>query len=181
MKSLRQTRLDNEWSALQRLAAYNPGLITLEARKAGAMEERFELTIKGTPSPIMTRAGVEIVDSQRIAVQFPAYFPAVPMQVFVSPPVLHPNVHPETGFVCIWDRTSPGDSILDALTMLQRVIAWELHNARADHVMQPEALDGGYAPLPYRALRIPPDLKAELDARCRPPCGRRPRLSSSSE
>jgi ubiquitin-protein ligase len=181
MNTLRQTRLENEWSVLQRLAAYNPGLIRLGGRKADAMGERFELTIEGTPSPIITRAGVEIIDSHRVAVQFPAYFPAVPMQVLVSPPVLHPNVHPETGFVCIWDRTSSGDSILDALIMLQKVITWELHNAHADHLMQPDALGRWSKKLPYRALRMPPDLKAELDARCLPACSRRPRLSASSD
>jgi hypothetical protein len=180
MRTLRQTRLDNEWSVLRALADYNPGLLTLEGRKTDAMEERFELRIEGTPSPIIAQAGVEIADSHRVTVQFPAYFPAVPMQVFVSPPVLHPNVHPETGFVCIWDRTSPGDSILDALVLLQKVITWELHNPRADHVMQPEALGRRHAPRPYRSLRMPPGLKAELDARCRPPSGRRPRLSVAS-
>jgi ubiquitin-protein ligase len=181
MSTLRQTRLDNEWSVLQRLADFNPGLLTLEGRKTDAMEERFEIRIEGTPAPIMAPAGVEIMDSHRVTVQFPAYFPAVPMQVFVSPPVYHPNVHPESGFVCIWDRTSSGDSILDALVLLQKVITWELHNPRGDHVMQPEALERRRAPIPYRALRMPPDLKAELDARCRPPCGRRPRLSVSND
>jgi ubiquitin-protein ligase len=181
MSTLRQTRLDNEWSVLQRLANYNLGLLTLEGRMTDATEERFELRIEGTPSPIMTQAGIEIIDSHRVRVQFPAYFPAIPMQVFVASPVLHPNVHPETGFVCIWDRTSPGDSILDALVLMQKVITWELHNTRADHVMQPEALECWRAPLPYCALRMPPDLRAELDARCRPQSGRRTRLSVSSD
>jgi len=71
--------------------------------------------------------------------RFPRFFPAVPIEATLTLPVFHPNVDSRSGFVCLWTRTSPGDTVMEALRRLQRIVAWAAVNNEAEHVMQPEA------------------------------------------
>lgn len=98
-----------------------------------------------------------------LEVVFAPYYPAVPIEVYVTPAVRHPNVHPTNGFICLWDRHSPGDTVIEALRQTQRVLSGELRNAEADHLMQPEAL--GMAVIPYAPLRLPEGYLLEREAR----------------
>ncbi len=94
---------------------------------------------------------------------FAPYYPAVPIEAYLDVPVRHPNVHPSTGFICLWDKHSTGDTVIEALRQTQRVLSGELRNAEADHLMQPDSLDMGV--LVYEPLRLPEGYLAEREAR----------------
>ncbi len=75
-----------------------------------------------------------------VRLEFPVHFPAVPLEMFLEVPVVHPNIHPETGFVCLWERHRVSHTVEHAMHRLVAMLAGELQNAEAPHVMQPEAL-----------------------------------------
>jgi hypothetical protein len=106
--------------------------------------------------------GLQLVEEHEAELRFPRFFPSVPIEAYLRRPVFHPNVDPVNGFVCLWDRFSPGDTVVTAVRHLQRIVAWRMLNLWADHVMQPEAAawhggdrDGYRLPLGYRELEFP--------------------------
>lgn len=166
--NLRRRRIDNEARDLERLAESNGGRLSIEA----IGESSFEVALRDCPARSL--AG-EIVTEHRVRIVFPPYYPAVPLEAFLAVPVRHANVHPENGFVCLWDRHQAGDTVIQGLLILQRVIAGELVNGSAEHVMQAEATDD--EALPYEPLRVPPDYYLERSAGARPLSTGRKRLS----
>jgi ubiquitin-protein ligase len=176
---MRARRLDNEWALLEQLAAHNPHIIEGIRRETHPDADLFRLILHrtsalspGFPHPVRESA------SHDVMFRYPAYYPAVPIEAFLTRPVFHPNIHPENGFVCLWDRVSSGDTILEALRKLQRVICWELWNDHADHVMQPEAVTWGREAkplLPYEAVQVPEAIRREITYAFRPE-GSRKRL-----
>ena len=100
----------------------------------------FNFFLRQTSSLTGTLPNFETVDSHAVTLHFPKFFPSVPIEASLAHPVFHPNVHPETGFVCLWNRFSPGDTVMEAISQLQQVITWKLVNQETDHLMQPEAL-----------------------------------------
>jgi len=176
--SVRARRLENEWTLLAQLAEYNRGILEVVGRDTLPDAEVFHLILHrtsalalGAPPRLMEAA------SHAVAFRYPLFYPSVPIEAFLAVPVFHPNVHPENGFVCLWERFSPGDTILEAVRKLQLVITWELRNDRAEHVMQPEALGRPEpAALGCEAVKIPEELKLERISMRRPEGSRR-RLS----
>ena len=136
---MRNRRIENEWRLLHDLAALNPGSLEIVERGVGPNEEYFRVRLNQTTGPVESRDGVGLRDSHLAGFHFPRFFPAVPIEALLMHPVFHPNVDPDTGFVCLWTRVCPGDTVAEALTRLQRVIAWDLANLTPDHVMQPRA------------------------------------------
>jgi ubiquitin-protein ligase len=138
--SVRSRRLENEWAMLAKLADHNPGVLEVVRRETLPGAEVFHVILHrtsamslGPPPELMEYA------SHEVAFRFPSLYPSVPIEAFLTRPVFHPNVHPENGFVCLWDRFSSGDTIIEAIRKLQRVITWELWNDRTEHIMQPGA------------------------------------------
>ncbi|MEJ5367181.1 MAG: hypothetical protein WHT08_02610 [Bryobacteraceae bacterium] len=162
---IRERRIRNEWDWLRRVAECNP-----EDILPGATPEEPVLLPR---TPFYSPGGAP---SQGIAVRFrfPEYYPSVPLEAYLDRPVLHPNVHPENGFVCLWDTRHEGTSLVEAVLQLQRVVTWHLCNRSADHLMQPEA--GDLPPLDYRPLTVPPNYYLERTAASLPG-PRRKRLS----
>jgi ubiquitin-protein ligase len=154
MSSLRARRVENEWRILQQAAKANAGVLEIEGRHAGVACEAFLVTLRGTNALVKGDDGLKTLSVHRIELRLEEFFPAVPMQVFLSVPIVHPNVNPYNGFVCLWDRFAPGDSVLAALAQLQRVITWKLFNPSPEHLMQPDAflLHAGANPLPYTPI-----------------------------
>lgn len=163
MSSLRERRIPNEWQMLLHFAQANAAILRVESRVQTSEAENFHVILDGTLAPFLSPAGLTFIDRHEVTLSMPDFFPAVPMQVFLSLPVLHPNVHPTTGFVCVWDRFEAGDSTVETLCQLQRVLSWELFNRDPDHLMQPDALEQYQPerPLAYTALRIPAELRDE--------------------
>lgn len=162
---IRERRIRNEWDWLRRAAASNPGRLLVPVDPGGLVR------LPETPYYRMDGS-----HGRGIAVrfEFPPYYPAVPLEAWLAFPVLHPNVHPENGFVCLWDTRQEGVSLVEAVRQLQRVVTWELYNLSADHVMQPEA---GLRPrLPYEPVAAPPGYELERSAGVLPE-PRRKRLS----
>ncbi len=133
-----ERRLRAEWELLQALAALNPDRLgQLEADDTTFRALLSHVRTKGVPGWESDGDGVT---AHAFSLQFPVHFPAVPMEMFLRKPVRHPNVHPETGFVCLWDRHRVTNTVEHAVHKLAAMLDGTLFNADAVHVMQPDAL-----------------------------------------
>lgn len=131
--------MEAEWLLLQSLAAHNP------ARLCGLqrMDMRLEGILHGPSACAVSPAGVPGIPrtDHVFHVRYPVHFPAVPMELYLATPVQHPNIHPETGFVCLWDRHRVSHTVEHALHKLVAMLLGRLYNETVPHVMQPEALN----------------------------------------
>ena len=123
------------------------------------------LTFSHTTGLVNTPAGLAPLTEHVADLHFPRFFPAIPIEAYLRRPVFHPNVDPANGFVCLWGRFSPGDTVITAALYLQQIIAWRAWNLSAEHVIQSDAAAwhaGGAAghslPLPCRFLLVPEEL-----------------------
>lgn len=129
-------RLSAEWELLLALVQRNPHRLTTPT----GSDTTFRVTLHGSPStPVHHRAGPQLT-SHTIRIHFPVHFPAVPMELYLDIPVLHPNVHPETGFVCLWERHRVSNTVEHALHKTVAMLNGTLYNLHPLHVMQPGAL-----------------------------------------
>ena len=158
MNDVRSRRLDKEWELLAMLAEHNPNGLKVLQRDVQLDAEVFQIALHRTSAlRIGSPPSLLVSASHRVSLRYPEYFPSVPIEAFLGTPVFHPNVHPENGFVCLWSTFSTGDTIVEAIRQLHRVIAWELLNHRPEHVMQPSALQwvpDVPLPLAYQPLLV---------------------------
>ena len=170
--TVKAARIDNEWALLAEMVRANPGLLDGPSRSRTAEADVFRLTLRGTTALTGAPPVLHRVDTHVVEFRFPGYFPAVPIEAFLSVPVFHPNVHPDNGFVCLWTRGVTGHTVVTALVRLQNVIGWRLYNSHSDHLMQPEALAWAATatglPLPCTPLEVPAALQSELNWRQAP-------------
>ena len=149
-----ERRLFAEWLLLQQLAAANAGRLTDLCRERAG----FRLRLHGPAALSIPKEQ----QSSRLSVhdlrfEFPVHFPAVPMEMYLRSPVFHPNVHPETGFVCLWDRHRVSNSVEHAMHKLVAMLAGALVNAETLHVMQPGALPCAQTePMPLQGVAYEP-------------------------
>lgn len=183
MSTLFHRRVEQEWRLLQLLASTNPEIIEALSRTEGVRGEIFSFMLRRTPALIGPPDNLESRDSHAVTLHFPEFFPSVPIEASLACPVFHPNVHPENGFVCLWGRFSPGDTVMEAVSQLQQVITWKLVNEEANHRMQPEALawykDGArkmQLPLAFQAIIKPVDIEKQRTFAVRPEGSHRRRL-----
>ena len=183
MTTLYERRIEQEWEILLLLVKANPSVLQSSNRESEANLTIFSFVLLQTQSLSGRPNDLRIKDHYNVRLQFPKFFPSTPIEASLTQPVFHPNVHPETGFVCLWNRFSPGDTVMEAVSQLQRVIAWELVNEETDHLMQPEALvwykdpaRGMELPLPYQPITKPIDFQKERTYAIRPPNSFRRRL-----
>lgn len=168
--NLRQKRIENEWGLLQQMAEANSSLLKIRERR----EDEFLLTLHETPAVLLQSVqpgdagSIQLCSDHAVRLAFSRFFPAVPIEAYLACPVFHPNVHPETGFVCLWGRFSLHDTVVEALCQLQRVLTFTLFSESADHVMQPEALRWAHnkenelrEQLHFTHLQKPAELKYE--------------------
>lgn len=175
MPTLYQRRVEQEWRLLQILASTNPEIIESLARAEDVRGEIFRFTLRQTHGLIRHKDNLESDGSHDVSLHFPQFFPSVPIEASLACPVFHPNVHPENGFVCLWGRFSPGDTVMEAISQLQQVITWKLVNEDANHLMQPDAL-GWYKdasreiqlPLAFQAITKPVEVEKERTYALRP-------------
>ena len=93
---------------------------------------------------------------------FTRFFPEVPIDCYVEEPLFHPNVKPETGFVCLWEQANPRDTVIQALARTQAIAAFRMLNAGGAHLMNRQAaewyesvgLPSGLVPLTWEELRV---------------------------
>jgi hypothetical protein len=163
-------RIENEWEVLNLLNQWNPGRLEILSRRQNGRDVVFNLILHRTSGILHRRRAPQIIAGSHPAIiRFPRFFPCVPIEAALTQPVFHPNVHPLTGFVCLWNRFAPGDTIVEALAHLQQIIAWGALNLAADHVMQPEAIAWYQQPERTPALPLPyePIVEAEEFRRSR--------------
>ena len=135
---LRARRLHQEWRLIEELARANPGIIEVVGRRSEARTDEFMIWLHQTPAIVNPAAALERC-SHRVTFRFPRFFPSVPIEVYLAEAVFHPNTDPQTGFVCLWTRTSAGDTVMEAVRRLQQILSGKLFNLAADHLMQPAA------------------------------------------
>lgn len=176
---VRRQRIENEWSFLQRIAHANPHTVLIGARA----NDEFLVTLLQTSGPVKRGNSIEIREEHQLRLCFARFFPTIPMEAYLSQPVFHPNVHPTTGFVCLWHKAVIADTVVEALIQLQRILSYSACTESPDHIMQPEALTwaqhptrGVEFPLKYTPLKKPADWDQEHNFRHLPPGGRQ-RLS----
>lgn len=151
--SVQERRVEQEWKLLLALAAENPEVLQGCVRQDQVDGTVFRFRLLQTQALVEEADQLRVVDKHDVTLRFPRFFPAVPIEASLERPVFHPNVHPESGFVCLWDRFSSGNTAIEALTQLQRVISWKLHNEAPDHTMQPEGLR--WYQSPERLITLP--------------------------
>ena len=183
MPTLYERRVQQEWELLQILCNTSPSILESTQRTSEVRGEVFSFMLRQTKGLSCHMDNLECRDSHAVVLHFQPFFPSVPIEASLAVPVFHPNVHPETGFVCLWNRFSPGDTVMEAISQLQQVITWKLVNHETDHLMQPEALAwykdparGMELPLPYMPISKPTDFQQERTFAIRPPNSYRKRL-----
>ena len=172
---LRRQRIDNEWIILGQMAGANPDRIDIKGR----CPDEFLVVLRQTSAPICQNDKIEFVREHELRFSFARFFPAVPIEAYLALPAFHPNIHPTTGFVCLWSRFSRADTVVEALCQLQRILTYSMFSDSPDDVMQPEALSwavnanrGTDLPLPCASLAKPDSWAEEKDFR-NPPARRR--------
>lgn len=137
---MRARRIENEWLLLEALQQANSDRLRLLRQS-----DLFVVEVSNLPalmaSPACSAKPDNVVKhTHRLRIVFPRYYPSMPLEVYIEEPVFHPNVHPDTGFVCLWTKHRIQTTLEHTLAQLQRVLCWELLNIDAEHVMQPAAL-----------------------------------------
>lgn len=131
--SLFERRTAAEWRLLQELAMANPARLA----NLRSEDDSFHFVLRKTPGLL---ADGSTASEHAVRITFPVHYPAVPMTLHLSRPVWHPNVHPATGFICLWRTHRVADTVEHALHKLVAMLGLRLYNADAVHVMQPDAL-----------------------------------------
>jgi ubiquitin-protein ligase len=161
--SLRRDRVEREWRLLERLARANPDMIEVVTRRSTHGGDAFELHLHASP-------GVERLEGDRmvtrqthpIRLEFTRFYPDVPIECYVDAPLFHPNVKPETGFVCLWEQANPRDTAIQAVARAQAMAAYRMVNMGGAHLMnkpagewyEQVAMPRGVVPLTWVELRV---------------------------
>ena len=131
-------RLAAEWVILEELVQKNPTRLTNPARR----DTVFTLSLLETPALCLSAGGGYRRGTEHpLRIHFPRHFPALPMEAYLIHPVFHPNVHPETGFLCLWDRHVTTNTVEHAVHKTAAMLGWRLLTTTPLHVMQPAAAE----------------------------------------
>ncbi len=147
MSELYTRRLRSEVELLHALAERNPGRLANVTTDGGTLA----LVLNGPSAMLVGTTPPCSIARHDLWIDFPVHFPAVPMELFLLRPVVHPNIHPDTGFVCLWDRHRVSNTVEHAMHKLVAMLAGYLQNAEPRHVMQP----GAATALPIAADAMP--------------------------
>jgi ubiquitin-protein ligase len=138
--SLRLQRIEQEWKLLEKLESLNPEFIEILQRKSRPTEEIFYLRLLQSPGVEEINGDSPLVrEEHTVRLCFPRFYPDVPIECYVKEPLSHPNVRLETGFVCLWERFSLGDTVIQAVCRAQATAAYRMVNLREEHLMNLEA------------------------------------------
>lgn len=188
-ESLRDRRIEQEWLLLGKLAAANPTIVEIVGRRRLADSEDFEVRLHQTDG-IPFGAEVESrIHSHEVRLSFPRFYPTSPLEAYLGKPLIHPNIDPENGFVCLWTRHGTRETVVEALRRLQEVISWKSLNLDTDHLMQRDAAawrdrlvqeEPDLFPLPFTPIEELKEFRLEKE-RFRPPGRVRKRLEPLTE
>jgi ubiquitin-protein ligase len=137
---LRSDRIEKEWTLLSRLHGANPGQVEVLGQRQSPVEDEFRVRLHQSPGVEVLRSGTMVIrDTHTVRLCFPRYYPDQPIECYVTEPFFHPNVKPETGFVCLWEQANLHDTVIQALARMQAIAAYRMVNVGAVHVMNHEA------------------------------------------
>lgn len=125
-------RMRHEWTLLQDLVSLNPGRLA----ESSATDFTFFTTLMNTPALPPLPATLPVT-THRLRISFPRYFPTLPMELYLEQPMRHPNIHPVTGFICLWDKHRVSYTVEHALHRTVAILGWRLLNSDPRHIMQP--------------------------------------------
>jgi len=148
--SLRRDRVEREWRLLERLARANPGMLEIVTRQSTPTGDAFHVRL-------LESLGIERVDGTTVStrlmhpirLEFTRFYPDVPIECYVDAPLFHPNVRPETGFVCLWEQANPRDTAIQAIARAQAMAAYRMVNMGSAHLMNKPAGEW------YQAVAVP--------------------------
>jgi len=137
---MRTRRIENEWLLLKELEQADSSRL-----QAVRNCDSFSLKVDCFPALLdrptdLASLGNSIQPAHSLRIIFPRYYPSMPVELYLDSPVFHPNVHPDTGFVCLWTKHRVKTTLEQILAQLQRVLSWSLLNTDEEHVVQPDAL-----------------------------------------
>ncbi|RPJ85941.1 MAG: hypothetical protein EHM18_08780, partial [Acidobacteria bacterium] len=140
--SLRADRLDREWRLLERFQALNPDKVEILQRQSGPDEEVFHVRLLNSPG-IEALSGAQPVIRDRHTLRFcyPRFYPEMPIECYIQEPLFHPNVKPETGFVCLWEEASSRHNLIQAISRAQAMAAYRMVNLGGPHMMNRPAAE----------------------------------------
>lgn len=183
MSTVYERRVEQEWGLLQELTKTNPTIIGPAEKNATENGVAFDFELHNTEALIKSLEGFQVRTNHKVSLHFPKFFPSMPIEASLRPPVFHPNIHPDTGFVCLWGKFSSGDTVIEAVAQLQRIVSWQLLNRESEHIMQPESLEwlddlarSVSLPLRFQPITVPRALLLQKTYR-HPPENLRRRLS----
>ena len=154
--TVRAQRIEQEWNLLNELMELNPEYLRLLGRKSRPNEETFFVQLFASPGiEQIGDDGPILRDEHTLRLCFPRFYPDVPIECYVKEPLFHPNVRPDNGFVCLWERFSLGDTAIQAVCRAQAMAAYRMLNPQQEHVMNTLAAHwyaqdgkpGGFVPL----------------------------------
>jgi ubiquitin-protein ligase len=137
-----ERRLQAEWDRLHQLAELNPGRLT----DISSDDRTFLFKLHEAPVRLAGSPQDPPVSTHDVRVVYPSFFPSTPLEIYVARAFLHPNVHPETGFVCVWIEHRAQNTIEHAIHKLIAMMSGHLYNRETVHTMQPQALDAMSSP-----------------------------------
>ena len=151
--TLRRDRIEKEWTFLSRLAERNPEYVEMFDRVSSPVEDVFRVRLHRSP-------GIERLDGRSmrrrdvhtLRLAFTRFYPEMPIECYVEEPLFHPNVKPQSGFVCLWEQANTRDTVIQALARTQAIAAYRMVNTRSVHQMNREAAAW------YQSVAVPQNL-----------------------
>jgi ubiquitin-protein ligase len=121
MNTVRQRRLQADYERLSKLvSAHQPSLMIESAR--GNPPETYVVVFRGRSVAELRGTVPVFCDRQRMKIEMPAEYPAVPPLVTVFGAIFHPHVWPRNNVVCLgpWNITESLDNLVLRLHSMVR-------------------------------------------------------------
>jgi ubiquitin-protein ligase len=151
--TLRNRRMDTEWQMFETLANANKATFASITRA----QDEFHILMRESPAWVGAGNERHIETEHALRYVYPRYYPSLPLEGYFVRPILHVNVDPETGFVCLWKDCRPAQTIIDAILITRTIMACKTANFEPGHRMQHNAFfnDMESCVLPMPSLKIP--------------------------
>jgi hypothetical protein len=158
--SVRNRRMDAEWKLLEALVNANRSVFVSIVR----LPDEFRIAMRESPAWVSRESGRQVETEHCLRYVYPRYYPSLPLEGYFVRPILHVNVNPVTGFVCLWRSYRPGQMIVDAILITRAIMACKAANWDAVHRMQQNILmdSAEYCALPMPPLTIPTTCRSLL-------------------
>jgi ubiquitin-protein ligase len=130
--NLRSRRMEEEWQLLEKLAHANPRVLASITR----LPDEFHVGLNESPAYVPRAHERRIEHEHVVRYVYPRYYPTLPLEGYFVRPIVHINVDPVTGFVCLWARYHPAQTIVDAILTTRTVMTWKTANRDPAHTMQ---------------------------------------------